>query len=119
MKKTLLLLLLFIVALSQYTAVAQENPTVKSAEITQDNKEKLTILTNPVKEGFLKLTFTSSQNNDLDISIINSLGKEVYRAKRVINSDIQVFDVSQISAGIYFLRVSTNNSNFVKKLIVR
>jgi hypothetical protein len=120
MKRILLYILIGVFALSFHSAVAQ-NDSSDFMEKTSAQKEKeiLTILTNPVRDGYLKLTFTSSQNNDLNLTIINSLGKQVYNAKRSINSDAQIFDVSRLSAGIYFLRVSTNSSNFVKKLIIR
>jgi hypothetical protein len=120
MKRILLYILLGVFTFSFHTAVAQnESGYSMDKTITPKAKEVLTILTNPVRDGYLKLTFTSSQNNDLNVTIINSLGKQVYNAKRSINSDAQMFDVSKLSAGIYFLRVSTNSSNFVKKLIIR
>jgi hypothetical protein len=118
MKRILLLTLLSVFTFSSHTAIAQDNGNQIAVNVTV-KKDKLIILTNPVKDGYLKLTFTSSQSNDLDLTIINSLGKQVFNAKRSINSDIQTFDISKLSAGIYFLRVSTNSSNFVKKLIIR
>jgi hypothetical protein len=120
MKRILLYILLGVFTFSFHTAVAQNDSGYSMGKtITLKEKEILTILTNPVRDGYLKLTFTSSQNNDLNLTIINSLGKQVYNVKRSINSDAQIFDVSKLSAGIYFLRVSTNSSNFVKKLIIR
>ncbi|AUC79436.1 hypothetical protein CW736_08645 [Nonlabens sp. MB-3u-79] len=120
MRKILLFLLLSVFTFSLGAAIIQDSghDTVVTTPI-QKEKEKLTILTNPVKDGYLKLTFSSSTSNDLNLTIINSLGKQVYNAKRSINSDEQTFDVSKLSTGMYFLRVSTTSSNFVKKLIIR
>ncbi|MEN8816457.1 MAG: T9SS type A sorting domain-containing protein [Nonlabens sp.] len=120
MKRILLYILLGVFTLSFHTSFAQfdGNNSVEQSLVKKD-KEKLTILTNPVKDGYLKLTLTASQSSDLNLTIINSLGKQVYQTKRNINSNVQTFDISKLSAGIYFLRVSTNSSSFVKKLIIR
>jgi hypothetical protein len=120
MKKNLLYLLLIVFTFSFHSVVAQnDNKEVQGILTAHIKKENLTILTNPVRDGYLKLTFKSTLSNDLNLTVINSLGKQVYTAKRSINSDVQIFDISKLSAGIYFIRVGTNSSNFVKKLIIR
>ncbi|WP_405371131.1 T9SS type A sorting domain-containing protein [Nonlabens sp. Asnod2-A12] len=120
MNRILLFILLSVFTLSQSTATLQKDSNDSTITVKTDKeKEKLTVLTNPVKDGYLKITFTSAQSNDITLTIINSLGKQVYNAKRGVNSDVQTFDVSKLTAGIYFLRVSTSSSNFVKKLIIR
>ncbi|PZX39009.1 putative secreted protein (Por secretion system target) [Nonlabens dokdonensis] len=106
--------------ISPAAMMAQGNNVATSeASLISSEKEELVVLTNPVKDGYLKIALNHSQNNELSLTIINSLGKQVYNAKRTMNSKEQSFDVSKLSAGIYFLRVSTNSSNFVKKLIIR
>lgn len=120
MNKFLLYILLSVFTLSFNTSIAQrEGNNASQQSIIKKDKETLTIITNPVKDGYLKITLSNSQSNDLNLTIINSLGKQVYNTKRTINSEVQTFDVSKLSAGIYFLRVSTNSSSFVKKLIIR
>lgn len=120
MNRILLFIFLSVFTFSQSNATLQKDSNDSTVTVQTDKeKEKLIILTNPVKDGYLKLTFSSKQSNDLTLTIINSLGKQVYNAKRGVNSDVQTFDVSKLSAGIYFLRVSTSTSNFVKKLIIR
>jgi hypothetical protein len=86
---------------------------------TVQKPEKMTLLNNPVKDGLLKLSISNSTSSNIDVIVINSLGKEVYRAKRSLNKQNQIFDVSSLAAGIYFLRVNTDQSNFVKKLIIQ
>ncbi|GEM_PF-4189197 len=120
MRKTVLFLFISVFAFSFSAAsIPDFGEDIVVVDPIQKEKEQLTILTNPVKDGFLRITFSSSTSNDLDLTIINSLGKQVYNAKRSINSDVQTFDVSKLSTGMYFLRVSTTSSNFVKKLIIR
>ncbi len=72
-----------------------------------------TIYPNPVKDNF------SIQNNSsytIDkIAIYNMLGKLVYQTK-TIQSSIQVNDLSN---GIYFVKLTSNNLSIMKKIIVK
>ncbi|WP_194852005.1 T9SS type A sorting domain-containing protein [Nonlabens antarcticus] len=81
--------------------------------------EKMTLLANPIKDGMLKLSFSNLQSDSMNVVVINSLGKQVFKAERSLNKQVQIFDVSTIASGIYYLRVNTNRSNFVKKLIIQ
>ncbi|WP_298956484.1 T9SS type A sorting domain-containing protein [uncultured Nonlabens sp.] len=120
MNRILLFILLSVFTFSQSTATLQKDSNDSTITVKTDKeKEKLTIITNPVNDGYLKITFLSNQSKDITVTIINSLGKQVYNAKRGVNRDVQTFDISKLTAGIYFLRVNTSSSNFVKKLIVR
>ncbi len=116
----LIALISTIMFLSPTSIVAQgDHDTVINTSLKAGEKEELVVLTNPVKDGYLKISLNHSHNSELSLTIINSLGKQVYNAKRTMNTKEQSFDVSKLSAGIYFLRVSTNTSNFVKQLIIR
>jgi hypothetical protein len=81
--------------------------------------EKMTLLANPIKDGMLKLSFSNLQSESMNVVVINSLGKQVFKAERSLNKQTQIFDVSTLASGIYFLRVNTDRSNFVKKLIIQ
>ncbi len=81
--------------------------------------EKMTLLANPIKDGVLKLSFANLHSENMNVLVINSLGKQVFRAERSLNKQTQMFDVSSLASGIYFLRVNTERSNFVKKLIIQ
>ncbi len=85
----------------------------------QQKPEKMTLLANPVKDGLLKLNIINVQSETVQVKIINSIGKQVFEAKRSLNKQTQSYDISTLASGIYFLRVSTEQSNFVKKLIVQ
>ncbi len=87
--------------------------------ITFQKPEKMTLLANPVKDGVLKLSIAHVQSENINVIIINSLGKRVFEAKRSLNKQTQVYDISSLASGIYFLRVNTEQSNFVKKLIIQ
>lgn len=92
---------------------------VSTYSYNQIGNENLILLSNPVKNGTLKFSLNNSNSSSLQLSIINSLGKEVYRTNSKIKSGIMSFDVSKLSAGIYFLRVNTEGNSHVKKLIIQ
>lgn len=50
------------------------------------------------------------------LMIVDVLGKEVLRAD--FNSVNQSIDISELSAGIYFLKVNHNSKSYIKKIIV-
>jgi len=117
MKILILSFILSVIGFSSY-AISTEQPAVVVHQMAQ-KPEKMTLLANPVKDGTLKLSFANVQSESLNVVIINSLGKRVFESKRSLNKQTQIFDVSSLASGIYFLRVNTDQSNFVKKLIVQ
>ncbi|WP_124979835.1 T9SS type A sorting domain-containing protein [Nonlabens xiamenensis] len=118
MKTKLLFLLFGFFMLSSGVFAMQDQPDIVQNQWLTD-KEEMSLLTNPVKDGYLKLRFSSTTSTSLNVTIINSLGKQVYNAKRGMSDEVHAFDVSKLPAGIYFLRVNTDDSNFVKKLIIK
>jgi len=117
MKILLLSLLLGVYAFSANAfPVLDRNP--KTVVVAQ-KPEKMTLLANPIKDGVLKLSFSNVQSENITVVVINSIGKQVYNAERSLNKQTQIFDVSSLASGIYFLRVNTDRSNFVKKLIIQ
>ncbi|PRP65943.1 T9SS type A sorting domain-containing protein [Nonlabens agnitus] len=117
MKILILSFLLGVMGFSSY-AIPLEQPTTVHFQLDQ-KPEKMTLLANPIKDGTLKLSFEQVRSESVNVVIINSLGKRVFESKRSLNNQTQVFDVSSLASGIYFLRVNTDQSNFVKKLIVQ
>ena len=117
MKTLLLFFFLGVVSFSSHATQISEPQLV--IEASSQPPEKMTLLANPIKNGVLKLSFTQVQSESVNVIIINSLGKKVFDAKRSLNKQTQVFDVSKLASGIYFLRVNTDQSNFVKKLIIQ
>lgn len=83
------------------------------------NDDKLTILTNPVKDGQLRIKYLADEGVSFNLTIVNSLGEQVFSAKRNTSRQELSFDVSKLAAGLYFLRVNTDDSSVVKKLIIQ
>jgi hypothetical protein len=82
-------------------------------------EEKLIILNNPVKDGQLRIKYAANEGVSFNLSIVNSLGEQVFSAKRNASRQELSFDISKLATGIYFLRVSTEDTSVVKKLIVQ
>ena len=78
--------------------------------------EQLNIYPNPATSGVrVELPFTPAQNTQL--SITNLSGQEVLR--RELTEAITELDINSLNAGIYFLRVQSNNGLVTQKLVVQ
>jgi hypothetical protein len=120
-------LLYFIIAFTALFSQASDLRSIESQSVFSivDNlpndiiEDKLTILTNPVKDGQLRIKYVAAENVSFNLTIVNSLGEQVFSAKRNASRQELSFDISKLATGIYFLRVSTDETSVVKKLIVQ
>lgn len=90
-----------------------------ATEVMNNDDESFTLLTNPVRDGLLRLRLDQISSATIKVSIINSLGNVVYKTTTKSNKQICEYDLSDLAAGIYFLRVQTDNTSLVKKLIIQ
>ena len=70
---------------------------------------------NPVNNG--RLTVTTSNSNEKEVSIYSVLGKRVFAQK--FSGNNKQFDVSQINSGIYIMKVIEGEKVATKKLIIK
>ncbi len=61
------------------------------------------------------LTISSTSNSEIELSFVNILGEQVYSAR--INKGKTEIDLSEITAGIYFVQVATSEKTITKKII--
>ncbi|GAK90901.1 hypothetical protein JCM19297_200 [Nonlabens ulvanivorans] len=115
------LLFIFLIAFTSpvFTDAAPVTDTMVSNNSSIDIEDEFTILTNPIKNGVLKLRVNRTSTKSVGITIINSLGEQVYNAKSDLNKQVIDFDVSKLAAGIYFLRIQSDTQSTVKKLIIQ
>jgi hypothetical protein len=73
--------------------------------------EGLKMYPNPTKNN---LFIETALNSDINVTIINTLGKEVVNTK-VINNTV---NVSNLSSGIYIIKITEENKISTKKLII-
>ncbi|WP_431157778.1 T9SS type A sorting domain-containing protein [Winogradskyella poriferorum] len=74
----------------------------------------VTFYPNPVKET-LNIR-TQNVNEALDYEVVNALGQRVTRGKLNINT-LNILSLEQLSSGIYFIKLSSENNSLVHKII--
>ncbi|WP_438962106.1 T9SS type A sorting domain-containing protein [Nonlabens sp.] len=115
------ILFLFIMTITSPAMIAApvNHNVVILENIDLDTEDEFTLLTNPVKNGVLKLRVNKTNTTNVAVTIINSLGEQVFTVKSAVNKQVMNFDVSKLAAGIYFLRISSDDQSIVKKLIIQ
>jgi len=80
----------------------------------------LNIYPNPSRDIF-NITFESEEKQDLEVRVINVVGKVVYteNLEQFIGEYTKQIDLTNNAKGIYFLEVTTNNGVINKKLILQ
>ena len=96
-----------------WEAVWDCSPPTEIQQIENANTE-LKIFPNPCEEK-LHIESTNSNNSQKHIEIINIFGTVVYKG---VFCDKKQIDVSELSAGLYFIKLSYNNVNETYKVFV-
>ncbi len=79
----------------------------------QSNKNNILIYPNPTNDKFI--IQIENQNVSYNLEILNTIG-QVVLTKKIINSIEQV-DLSGQVAGVYFVKLQSENSMIVRKII--
>lgn len=90
--------------------------TVDGCASIEENTLSFTVYPNPAKDHF----FVSVSNDLNSISIISALGQQItdLSVEKVDANKIRI-NTQQLNRGTYFIKVSTDNGAFVKKLIIQ
>lgn len=99
---------------SHYTTSSQHvfNPTAGLSDFQ--------ISPNPATNQ-VQISFSSSENNHLQISVIDLMGREVIRKdynSAIKGKQVVFIQLNDIEAGLYFVQVNTGNKKISKKLVV-
>ena len=92
-------------------ATAQESS--RTPQRTEVPIEGLSIYPNPVSGG--KVYISSSKNQDKVVEIFNVLGKSVHKT-RIRGREM---DVSNLTPGIYILKIQEGKAKATRKLVVK
>ena len=76
------------------------------------------IFPNPTSES-INLLFSKNDNNVVDITIHNVLGKIIFQTSKTIKKNKINIDVSSISNGFYFLKAKTESLERTKKIVLK
>jgi len=112
MKKFYILSLLLVSFLLFTPKSIAQNATVP-AFITEKPIEGLSIYPNPVVGS--KVYITSNKNQTKEVEVYNVLGKKILNA-RITGKEL---DVSELTPGIYILRIKEGATQATRKLVVR
>lgn len=113
MKKNYFYIFLFsLIFLTSLNSFGQSNP---GDGLPQEKIEGLTIYPNPVNYGQNVVHITSKYNGFKTVAIFNVLGKQIasYRLTG------KTLDVTNLSKGVYVLKISENNISEVRKLVIK
>lgn len=83
------------------------------------NNQSISVYPNPSDDGVFSLEIypvNSGQFTNYDLKIYNVLGSEIIKSK-ILNRKSKI-DMSSYPKGIYFLKVSSDNNNFVRKIVL-
>lgn len=112
MKKNYFYIIILLVLLFSANLFAQENkqqPKLQGSTII----EGLSLYPNPVSNG--KVYITSKNDLDKEILIFDVLGKKVLQT--IISS--KELNISNLSPGVYIIKINQENASATRKLIVR
>ena len=100
--------------LSDQEVLETMNETFTSVENNILAPEELSIFPNPVgTSNYLNITFTGMTSKTL-VDIIDAQGR-LMKTEKVDNGQI---NVAQLSGGIYFLKIKTEEGSFTRKILV-
>lgn len=83
--------------------------------VSEKTIEGFSTYPNPVNNG--RLTVTTSNSNEKEVAIYSILGKRVFSQK--FSGNNKQLDVSQISSGIYIMKVIEGDKVATKKLVIK
>ena len=112
MKKNYTYIILLLVALFSFSAQAQEGKASVTTKTQEPTIEGLTIYPNPVNSG--KIFITTKSSLDKKVEIFNVLGKKVLET--VITS--KEVNVSNLTAGVYIIKIKEGDASATRKLII-
>ena len=131
MKKIILILticLSVIVVTAQSSLNGSENSIPKNAMMASlantngEFIENITVYPNPVMD-ILKVSIKSNRKSIAAISIYNNIGKQIFRQETAMDTgnNLVTIDIRRnaIEPGIYFIKCSSENEVFTRKLIVK
>ena len=96
------------------TTWAQVTPKGATASIGENTIEGFAAYPNPVNNG--RLTIKSSNSDEKEVTIFNVIGKRVFTQK--FSGKTKQLDVSNISSGIYIMKVLEGDKIATKKLVI-
>ena len=81
----------------------------------QEHIEGLSVYPNPVNNGRTFVYIVTHKNFTKHVEIFNVLGKQIYAT----NLSGKELNISQLSTGVYILKITENNISETRKLVIK
>lgn len=91
--------------------------TKKTLGVSSAEKNAFSIYPNPSKGGTFNLIMPNAING-AKLSIYNTIGQEVYTTNLIQSANNKITPNQKLETGIYFVKVTQDNEEIVKKLII-
>ena len=111
-KKYFFFLLILIAFFSTQVGVAQNNAINTPI---QQNIEDLSIYPNPVNSGITYIYITSKYNLNKRVEFYNVLGKQIFTT----NLTGKELNISNLSKGVYILKITEGGASETRKLVIK
>ena len=100
--------------------VSEEIYIVMTGTSEKDRDNMISVYPNP-SDGQFSFSITASTPETFNVSVVNPLGVKVFEMKdlSVTGTVTKTLDLRQFPGGIYSLVLINNNSNIVKKILIR
>ncbi len=107
---TFIFSILFLISLSGFSQSESRNMLPQQQTI-----EGLSIYPNPVNNGKLFVYITSKRSLTKTVAIYDVLGKQISTTVLTGNE----LNISQLSTGVYILKITENNISETRKLVIK
>jgi CSLREA domain-containing protein len=104
------------------TDTASQIVTVETCTGIANNTENkvLTIFPNPTNDGLFTISIENSNASSITISIVNVLGKEIYKIEEQSAKDYtQTIHLKDVAKGIYYIRIHTTDETLTRKIVLK
>jgi hypothetical protein len=95
---------------------------IAEADFDSKQTDKFSVYPNPLSGSNLKIRFMENKNNEMDISITDVSGNNVYRKALMEgnfeNNEAWISLPKRLSAGIYTVNLKTSTGNYTTKIVV-
>jgi hypothetical protein len=112
MKKKYTFILLSLLVLGSFSALAQESKSAATSKTQEPIIDGLSIYPNPTNSG--RIYISTKLSLDKKVEIFNVLGKKVLET--VITS--KEVNLSNLTAGVYIIKIKEGEATATRKLII-
>jgi hypothetical protein len=99
-------------------AVAQ--PTAKPTTKTPLEEKSLLVFPNP-STGIVHISISGAAGRKMELRVLNVIGRVIYRESLTELNDrfITTLDLSKFASGLYYVKLESEESSTMRKLIIR